>query len=151
MKKPKPSRGKANPQTPRPVQQKKSTSGRNWLLLILVFLVAGGGTWAVLEYVVWAKLPAQLVGKWVVEGGEQDGATFDFYRDGSMVGRINVNGKEGVIKAQVSMEGDKLHMTTKNPYSNRDETRTQIIKIMTEQELVLEDDRGQVVRMKRAD
>src|SRR5258708_7271342 len=63
-----------------------------WAVLGLCLFLTAGGTWAVMELVVWNKLPPQLVGKWAVQGGEQDGATFDFFRNGTMVGRLNMGG-----------------------------------------------------------
>lgn len=68
-----------------------------------------------------------------------------------MLGRINVGGKEGIIHATTRIEGDKLQMTTRNPYTDKDETRTQTIRSLTAKELVLVDDRGEVLRLNRAD
>ena len=104
-----------------------------------------------LEFVVWNKLPPELVGKWVVQGGEQDGATFDFYRSGAMVGRINLRGKEGIINAQAAVDGDVLLITTQNPQTRRDETKKQTIKTLSATQLVLQDDQGNRFRMERAD
>jgi uncharacterized protein (TIGR03066 family) len=120
-------------------------------VLAACLLAAAGGTWAVLEFVIWNTLPPALVGKWVVEQGEQEGATFDFYRNGGMVGRVNVKGREGVIHARVRVEGDTLFSTTRNPYSGQDETRKQTIKTLTAVSLVLEDEQGHVLRMSRAE
>lgn len=124
--------------------------GRRFLLVLLAVGVAAG-TWAFFEFVVWNRLPPDLVGKWVVQGGEQDGATFDFFRNGTMVGRINVHGKEGIINAQVRVEGNTLHSTTTNPNTGAAETRTQTIESLTNTALVLQDDRGQRLIMERAE
>lgn len=136
---------KAPPQPPRP------NPWPRLFALGLCLVVSAAATWAVFEYVVWNRLPALLVGKWVVEGGDQDGATFDFLRDGRMVGRINVQGKQGVINARVKVEGVTLFATTRNPTTGQDETRTQIIKSLTNRALVLQDDRGNLLSMVRAD
>jgi uncharacterized protein (TIGR03066 family) len=121
-----------------------------WVGLAVCVLLAAGGTWAVMEFVVWNKLPPELVGKWVVQGGEQDGATFDFYRNGTMVGRINNRGMEGVIDARVAVEGESLFITTQNPRTKGDETKTHTIKTLNGQQLVLQDQQGTVFRMERA-
>ena len=113
--------------------------------------MAAGGTWAILEFVIWNKLPAELVGKWVVQGGEQDGATFDFYRSGAMVGRINLRGKEGIVNAGVRVEGKTLFSSTTNPHSGKEETRQQTIVKLDDTSLILRDDRGQLLKMERAD
>jgi uncharacterized protein (TIGR03066 family) len=120
-------------------------------VLILGLLLAAGGTWAVFEFVIWSKVPSALLGKWVVEGGEQDGANFDFFRDGTMVGRVNLRGSEGIIKARVRVEGDKLILITQNSQTGQTVLRTQRIRTLTRTELVLEDGKGQLTRMSRAD
>jgi uncharacterized protein (TIGR03066 family) len=107
-------------------------------------------TWATMEFVVWNTLPPLLVGKWVVVGGEQDGATFDFYRNGTMTARINADGKEGIINARVAVEGKTLRITTQDPNTQRDDVRKHAIKTLDESNLTLQDERGMVVRMERA-
>jgi uncharacterized protein (TIGR03066 family) len=95
------------------------------------------------------KLPEKLLGKWVVKGGELDGAAFDFRGDGSMVGRVNVKGMEAIIKARVRVEGNKLFSVTQDPVG-KDDTRTLIIKTLNANELIVQDGRGQVITLKRA-
>jgi uncharacterized protein (TIGR03066 family) len=95
------------------------------------------------------KVPDKLVGKWVVKGGEQDGATFDFHSDGTMIGRINVGGKEGIIKARVRVEVNKLFSVTGNPNTGKDDTRTLIIKSLTARQVILQDERRQVLTLER--
>jgi uncharacterized protein (TIGR03066 family) len=119
--------------------------------MVLVVAVVAGGTWAASEYWLWSPIPSQLVGKWVVEGGEQDGATFDFFRNGDMVGNINLSGRAGIIKARVRVQDNLLFSTTRNPNTDQDETRTQKIITLTERDLILEDDRGQQLKLHRAD
>jgi hypothetical protein len=67
------------------------------------------------------------------------------------VGRVNLQGREGVIHARVRVEGQTLFCTTENPYSGQGETRKQTIKTLTATSLVLEDEQGRVLRMSRAD
>ncbi len=145
--------GSPRPRPPRPAPEPAAASSSFVPLVLLgvCLLGAAGGTWAFFEFFVFSKVPSELVGKWVVQGGEQDGATFDFYRNGGMVGRINMAGKEGIVNARVAVEGDNLLITTQNPRTGREETKTQRIKTLTANELVLEDERRQVFRMTRAD
>jgi uncharacterized protein (TIGR03066 family) len=126
-------------------------TGLRWLLAGVCILLTAGTTWAVFEYFVWNRLPSELVGKWVVEGGEQDGATFDFYRNGTMTGRINVQGKEGIIDARVRVVNHTLYITTLNPHSGSHERRTQDIESLTRTQLVLVDENGTRFQMARAD
>jgi uncharacterized protein (TIGR03066 family) len=133
-------------------QPQPATSGASpwrWAIPVLCLVVAAASTWAAFEFVILTKLPRELLGKWVVVGGDQDGATFDFYRNGTMRGRINVRGREGLIDARVKVEDKVLYSTTTNP-SGIEETRTQTIVTLTEKDLVLQDDRGQLLRLERA-
>jgi hypothetical protein len=109
------------------------------------------GTWALFEFVVWNRIPGKLVGKWVVEGGPQDGATFDFFRDGTMTGRINLQGREGIVQAGVRVKGDVLYSTTTNPNTGQPETRQQTIEELSRETLILKDARGSRLRLVRAD
>jgi len=122
-----------------------------WAVLLLCLVFAGGGAWAVTEFLILSKLPSELVGKWEVHGGPQDGATFDFYRNGSMVAHLNNNGRENVLKARAAVVDKKLFTTTQNPHTGQDETRTSIIRELTRSSLVLETAEGEVYRMARAD
>jgi uncharacterized protein (TIGR03066 family) len=121
---------------------------RRRVLLVLCFVGAALGSWALFERLMPNKLPAELLGKWVVQGGEQDGATFDFYRNGTMVGRVNVQGREGIINASVRVEDNVLFATTVNPHTKAEDST---ILRLDAAELVLEDDRGQRLRMQRAE
>ncbi len=122
-----------------------------WLVLGLCLLVAFGGAWAATEFFLFSKLPPELVGKWVVQGGPQDGATFDFFRGGNMEAHLNNNGNEVVLKAQVAVEGKTLLTTTRNPHTGQDETNTSTIRELTRDSLVLETKQGEVFRMTRAE
>jgi hypothetical protein len=120
-------------------------------LCLVIGLTAFGATWAFAELVLWNKLPGDLVGKWVVEGGEQDGATFDFYRNGSMVGHVNLKGTEGVVQATAVVKDGNLRTTTRNPNTGDQETRSQKIVRLDRKQLILQDERGIRLRLARAD
>jgi hypothetical protein len=152
---------KPNP-THQPGRKPSKTSGGRfrlprWAILALCVVLAFGGswavfegTWAVLEFFVWAKLPPELVGKWVVEGGEQDGATFDFSRNGTLEAHLNNRGQEHILKAKVAVEDKKLLITTQNPHTKLDETRACIMRELTQNRLVVEFEKGEVFKMARA-
>jgi hypothetical protein len=140
-----------NPTAPKPAPP--GASHLQWFILCGCMILAAVATWAVFEFVVWNALPSSLVGKWVVVGGPQDaqdGATFDFYRSGAMVGNVNVKGANATVEATVRVEDQKLYSTTINPNTNRPETRVQRIVVHTATDLVLEDERGQRLVMERA-
>jgi hypothetical protein len=120
------------------------------LFLVLCALLVGAGTWVLFEFVIWNTTPPALVGKWVVTEGPQEGATFDFYRGGTMRGVMNVGGKEGIINARVRVEDKKIFSTTQNPHTRRDDTHALIIRTLTEMNLVVEDEQGNLLKMERA-
>src|SRR5208337_4948110 len=74
------------------------------LVLGSVLLLAAAGTWAFFEFVVWNKVPSELVGKWVVTNGPDEGGTIDFYRNGTMVATVNQGGYQGIINATIRVE-----------------------------------------------
>src|SRR5262245_44560949 len=84
--------------------------GRKALIAIPLLLLAAGGTWAFFEYVVWNRLPPELVGKWaVVEGPkEYKEAVFEFHRSGRMIGYVNYKEMVRIIKAEVRVEDGKI-------------------------------------------
>jgi hypothetical protein len=134
---------------PQPVQTKRSKgAGKNWLALIVCLLFAGIGTWGVLAFFVWENMPLALVGKWEVQDGPMQGGTFEFARDGTLEIRVK-DGKQ--IKAHARVDGKTLVQTTQDPVSLREETRSKsTIQELTPTTLVLELERGAVLRMARA-
>ncbi len=142
-------------QLPKKKETVSLPAGRRWprlaVMALCVFL-AGGATWAVMELWIWNQLPRHLAGKWVVtDPPDQEGATFDFFRNGTMIGRVNLQGQEGIIHARVRLEGNDLHLTTRNPHTSEEETRRQRIVTLNAQQLILEDDQGRRFRMERAE
>jgi uncharacterized protein (TIGR03066 family) len=119
--------------------------------MALIGLAVAGGTWAFFELVVWNQIPPELVGKWVVTEGDQEGATFDFYRSGSMVGRINAGGNEAIINARIRVEDKKIHSTTRNPQTGQDDTMVLTIRTLTSSSLEVEDNQGKLLKMERAE
>jgi hypothetical protein len=145
------SKTKKQPQaSPLPAPPPRS-SFVQWAVLGLVLLAACVGTWAVFEYVIWNKVPSELVGNWVVQGGEQDGATFDFYRNGTMLGRVNMRGQMGYVNAEIRVEEKQLYSTTEHPKTKELQTRVQLIRTLTTRQLVLEDEKGELLRLERAE
>lgn len=136
---------------PSPVA-KPFSSRHGWLLAFLAVVVFLG-TWGIFELVVWSKLPQQLIGTWVVVEGpsEYKDAIFDFYRNGTMEGKVNMMGDTGIIKASVRVEGNKIYSTSRHPQTGETKTQVQIIRTLTATELVVEDEQGKILKMKRAE
>src|SRR5437870_2000491 len=103
--------GAPGPGLPAPVGR---TSPMRWVMIGLVLLLTTGATWAIFEHFVWATTPSQLVGKWVVTEGPDEGGTVDFYRNGTMIAKVNNQGFEGIIEAKIRVEDNKIHVTTRH-------------------------------------
>jgi hypothetical protein len=144
-----------------PNKEKDATGKRGWLppwvVALLCVLVAGGVTFALFEYVILSKVPRAMLGKWVVievSGNKEDnkgmeGATLEFFRDGTMIGKVNMSGKEGIIKARVRANEKTLWSTTTNPMTGKEDTDVQSIVTLTDTEFVTEDNKGTVIKMQR--
>jgi hypothetical protein len=142
--------------TPAPLVKNAGGNGMRWIVLGLGLILATIGSWALMEFVVWNKvlwgeLPGELMGKWVVTEGPDEGGTIDFYRNGTMVAVVNLQGKTGVVNARIRVEDKKIHATVTNRDTGEEGTRVQTIKILTNQRLVLEDERGNPIRLKKAE
>ena len=144
-----------DPTTTSPVKS-GGDHGLRWALLGLALVLATGGFWALMEFVVWNKvlwgeMPGELVGKWVVTEGPDEGGTIDFYRDGTMRAVVNLQGKTGIVNARIRVEDKKIHATVTNQLTGEEGTRVQTIKVLSNERLVLEDERGNSIKLKRAE
>jgi hypothetical protein len=90
-----------------------------------------------------------MLGKWLVVGGDMDGATLEFKRDGAMLGTVNMKGKEGKIKAAVEVDGETLRITSVNPYTKQPETDVQTIRTLSNDQFIIEDRKGVILKMQR--
>jgi hypothetical protein len=142
----KPGIKKPAPATPAVIPQT-----RRRLVLALCLVLTCVGTWALFEYVIWSKIPSEFVGKWVVAEGPQMGDTFDFYRNGTMIGRVHIDNEPAYVNATVRIEGDKLYSTTRNPNTRQNETHFQVIRTLTEKDMVLVDEIGRITKLERAE
>ena len=124
-----------------------------FIVISLLLLAAGAtaGTWAFFEFVVWNRLPSELVGRWEVIQGprEYKDAVFEFHRSGKMMGYVNVNELLKVIPADVRVEGDKIYSTTTNPQTGKEHVSVQTIRTLTAREFVVEDSKGIRTHMRR--
>jgi hypothetical protein len=122
------------------------------LFLGLLAVLTAVSVCAIWEFVVWwNNVPPELVGKWVVREGPQDGASFDFFRGGAMEGKVNIGGREGIVNGWIRVDGKNLLWTTRHSQTGAEDTRSKIIRTLTAKELVLEDEQGTLLRMERAD
>jgi hypothetical protein len=139
------------PPEPRTEKRPDGTSALpRWVVLTLCLLIPAGSAWGVFEFFVWSKLPPELVGKWVVQGGPQDGATFDFSRRGTVEAHLNHQGMEHILQGTAAVKDRTLLITTQNPHTRQEETRSCNIRELTPRSLIVEFETGEVFRMTRA-
>jgi uncharacterized protein (TIGR03066 family) len=120
-----------------------------WLIIVVCIALVAGASFAAFEFLLPGRVPPELVGRWRVVGGPTDGMTMEFHRDGTMIGRATINGKEGVLEGTAEVTDKTLRTTTTNPFTNKAETGTQTILTLTETEFVTEDQKGTRITMVR--
>jgi hypothetical protein len=126
-----------------------AVSASTWVLLGLCLALGGVGTLAVYEFFIWTKVPPELVGLWEVDEGPQKGGTFEFFRDGTMEVLLKAKGKTVTHKTQVSVRGKTLFMTTRDPLTREESTNEGMIRELTRDTLIVELERGDVLKMMR--
>ncbi len=147
-----PLKNNKNPAQPIPAKQPGTgASPWRWIAILAALVGTAVGSWAVMEFVVWNRLPSELVGRWeVVEGPpEYSEAVFEFFRSGALVGRLNDNGNLRIMNASVRLEDDKLYVTTRRPSTGEEHVSVQTVKTLSEREFVVADSRGKIMRMLR--
>jgi len=98
-----------------------------------------------LEFVVWNRVPAAMVGTWDVQSGSLSGGTFEFSRDGT----LRTRHRNADASWQVAVDGKTLLMTLHNAQSGPGMTQRGTIQELTPDSLVIELNRGEVLKMVR--
>jgi uncharacterized protein (TIGR03066 family) len=91
----------------------------------------------------------KIVGLWEVtkSEGAPPGATVEFTKDGKLKVRAKLGDKELNIDGTYKVEGDKLDVTLM--FDGKTIKETNKIKKLTEQQMILEDEKGKVEEFKR--
>jgi hypothetical protein len=110
------------------------------------------GTYALVDFVFWPRIPAELVGTWRVVEGPQQGVILKFDRNGAFEARIAVGDEGAIVRALAELDetDDKvLRISSTNPHTGRTTTKKHIIRSLTENSLLLEDPTGSVSSLVR--
>ncbi|MCE9530391.1 MAG: lipocalin family protein, partial [Planctomycetes bacterium] len=93
----------------------------------------------------------KIVGTWSVTKGEEvpPGTTIEFTKEGKLVFKLTLNGKEVKLEGTYKIEKDKLTVSMKTP-DGKDDTETDTIKTLTADAMVLVDPKGKEVEFKKA-
>jgi hypothetical protein len=124
-------------------------TARAWVLGALCLLLAGVGTLAYFEFTFWNKIPPALAGVWEVSEGPRQGDTFEFTRNGTL--ETNLEHKKQIIthKNRVVLKGKTLWISAPNLLAQGEQTRKIAIRELTAQSLILELDKGELLRLMR--
>ena len=146
----------ASSNLPPGAQTDQPRRSRRWFTWLLVLACLVGGyvaTCALVEYVIWPRIPSALVGQWRLQDSKQD-VTLEFSRNGAFTARATVAGKEGVVHARAQLDDANekvLHIISVNPQTKEEVKKTHIIRSLTKTELVMEDPTGEVSKFVRVD
>jgi hypothetical protein len=139
---------------PQDVVEPGLLSGRLWIILLLCLLGSAIGSFVIFKYIAPAMLapsiPRELVGTWQVTEGPLQGATLEFtwYGTSSAI-MANKEGKLETTSSSVRVVGDMIFLTSKDARTGIQETTTQAILELTEDQLVIRDEDRHVYQMVR--
>jgi hypothetical protein len=109
---------------------------------------------ALIENVLWPRIPAALVGTWRAADGPQAGVALEFRRNGDFTARVTLGGQGGEVHARAEIDRADpkvLRIISTHPQTGQTTIRTHIIRSLTEKELLLEDPTGMVSRLARVE
>jgi uncharacterized protein (TIGR03066 family) len=138
----------AAPPGPAPATGSK---GRFWFVLLACLLGSAVISFVAFKYFLPGAfgVPRELVGTWQVKEGALQGATLEFTWYGTATAVLYKNGKKETTNSSARVVGNILFLTTPDPSTGKDDTVTQTILQLTEDELVIRDEDRHVYRMKR--
>jgi uncharacterized protein (TIGR03066 family) len=144
--------GELMPAAPPGPAQPARSKRRLWLILVLCLLGSMAVSYAAFKYVlpglVGAEIPRELVGTWQVMEGDLQGATLEFTWYGTATAVLFKNGKKETTNSAAKVVGKVLFLTTRDA-TGAEDTVTQAILQLTEDELVIRDEDRNVYKMKR--
>ena len=152
---------KANPDGPAPSSTRTapSSSTGHRLVALALAVLAAAGSYAVFHFYILARVPHAMVGTWVVMDVKNSGSAranealkggkLEFRRNGTMIGKVNMDGSEGTIKASVEVEGDILRITSVHPRTGESATDVQTIRTLERDHFVIENRQGTMLIMER--
>jgi uncharacterized protein (TIGR03066 family) len=129
------------------------SKSRLWLILLVCLLGSSVVSFVAFKYVVprilGTDIPRELVGTWQVMEGDLQGATLEFTWYGAATAIRDKHGKKEITTSKAKVVGKVLLLTSKDAATGLEDTVTQSILQLTEDELVIRDEDRKVYRMKR--
>jgi hypothetical protein len=139
----------APPAAVQPVGRKR----RLWLFLLICLLGSSAVSFVAFKYIIPSfvapSIPRELVGTWEVLEGDLKGATLEFRWYGTATAVAYKQGKKETVNFSVQFDDDVIFMTSKQDLFGKEETLTQTILALTDDELVIRDADWKTYRMTR--
>jgi uncharacterized protein (TIGR03066 family) len=122
---------------------------RLWSFLLLCLVGSGIVSFVIFKYIA-PTIPHELIGTWEVTQGPLKGATLEFRWYGSAIATSSdKEGKKEITDSSVKVVGNKILQTTKHAITGKEDTVSQTILQLTENELVLRDEDRNTYAMTR--
>jgi uncharacterized protein (TIGR03066 family) len=90
----------------------------------------------------------KLIGKWELAEAKETKGTLEFKKDNKFSVSFDLKGKEIKLDGTYKLDGSKLTITTK--VMDMETTKSATVKKLTDEELTIEDEKGQSKTLKRA-
>src|SRR5947209_4217818 len=123
-----------------PQRANKPNRRRLGLVLLLCLVASSVVSFLVFKYLIVGGIPRELVGTWQVTQGPLRGATLEFRADGTAAAVMNRRGKKETTNSSVEVKGKTVLLTTKDETTGKEDTVTQTIVTLIDDELVLRDE-----------
>ena len=93
----------------------------------------------------------KIVGVWIFvkDAGLPAGTPMEFTKDGKLILKLDINGKEIKLEGAYKLDGDKVTVSMKSP-DGKEDSETHTIKTLTDSMFVFTDSKGMEVELKRS-
>jgi uncharacterized protein (TIGR03066 family) len=143
--------GEVNSPSPPGTAQPARPKSRLWLILLVCLLGSAVISFVAFKYFApgMAGIPRELVGTWQVTEGDLEGATLEITWHGTATAVLYKNGKMETTNSAARVVGKILFLTTRDAATGVEDTVTQTVLQLTEDELILRDEDQHIYHMKR--
>ena len=121
---------------------------RLWLIMALCLVGSTVVSFAIFKYIA-SSIPQELVGTWKVTEGPLKDATLEFRWYGTAIATENVKGKKVETTQSVKVVGNKILLTSRDDKTGKQDTVSQTILKLTEDELVFRDEDRRTYTLRR--
>jgi uncharacterized protein (TIGR03066 family) len=121
---------------------------RVFLILAICLIGSAIASYLIVKYIA-SAVPQELVGTWQVTDGPLKDATLEFLWYGTAIATEYVNGKKEITRQSVKVTGSKILLTSWDDKTGKEDTVSQTILKLTNDELVFRDENRRIYTLKR--